>query len=132
LKGLTGADTFRAAQTRLLLPATVYKISTTALWAEAERAGVFTGAPVDSADGYIHFSTAEQVKQTAALHFKGQTDLVLAAIDADALGSALKYEPSRGGALFPHLYGTLPMSAVRWAKPLPLGPQGHEFPELEP
>ncbi len=114
------------------MPATIYKISTAALWREAERAGVFTGAPIDLADGYIHFSTAEQVKQTAALHFKGQSDLMLAAIDAGALGSALKYEPSRGGALFPHLYGQLPISAVRWAKPLPLGEQGHEFPELEP
>ena len=114
------------------MPATIYKISTAALWREAERAGIFTGAPIDLTDGYIHFSTAEQVKQTAALHFKGQADLVLAAVDTAALGSALKYEPSRGGALFPHLYGTLPMAAVRWAKPLPLGPQGHEFPELEP
>jgi uncharacterized protein (DUF952 family) len=114
------------------LPATIYKISIAALWREAERAGVFTGAPIDFADGYIHFSTAEQVQQTAALHFRGQADLVLAAIDADALGSALRYEASRGGALFPHLYGTLPMTAVRWARPLPLGPGGHEFPELEP
>ena len=114
------------------MPATIYKISTADIWAEAERAGVFTGATIDLADGYIHFSTAEQVKQTAALHFTGQADLVLAAIDSGDLGSALKYEPSRGGALFPHLYGTLPMTAVRWAKPLPLGPQGHEFPELEP
>jgi uncharacterized protein (DUF952 family) len=114
------------------LPATIYKISTAALWREAEQAGVFTGAPIDLADGYIHFSTAEQVRQTAALHFKGQSDLVLAAINAGALGPALRYEPSRGGALFPHLYGTLPMAAVRWAKPLPLGSGGHEFPELEP
>jgi uncharacterized protein (DUF952 family) len=114
------------------LPATIYKISTTKLWREAEQAGVFTGAPIDLADGYIHFSTAEQVKQTAALHFSGQTDLVLAAVDAAALGAALRYEPSRGGALFPHLYGTLPLSAVRWVKPLPLGAGGHVFPELEP
>jgi uncharacterized protein (DUF952 family) len=114
------------------LPATIYKISTAALWRDAEQAGVFTGAPIDLADGYIHFSTADQVKQTAALHFKGQSDLVLAAIDAGALGPALRYEASRGGALFPHLYGTLPMTAVRWAKPLPLGSGGHEFPELEP
>lgn len=114
------------------MPATIYKISTTALWREAEHAGVFIGAPIDLADGYIHFSTADQVKQTASLHFRGQAELVLAAIDAAALGSALRYEPSRGGAMFPHLYGTLPMTAVRWAKPLPLGPGGHEFPELEP
>jgi uncharacterized protein (DUF952 family) len=111
---------------------TIYKISPAALWREAERAGQFTGAPVDLADGFIHFSTAAQVAETAARHFTGVADLVLAAIDAAALGSALRYEPSRGGALFPHLYGVLPMTAVRWVKPLPLGANGHEFPELEP
>ena len=110
----------------------IYKICPSALWREAERAGRFTGAPVDLADGYIHFSTAGQVHETAARHFAGTADLVLAAIDAGALGAALRYEPSRGGALFPHLYGTLPMSAVRWVKPLPLGTDGlHVFPELE-
>ena len=111
--------------------ATIYKIAPATLWREAERAGAFTGAQVDLADGFIHFSTAEQVRETAARHFAGQADLVLAAIDADALGPALRYEPSRGGALFPHLYGTLPLSAVRWVKPLPLGPAGHVFPELD-
>ena len=111
--------------------ATIYKIAPAALWREAERAGAFTGAPVDLADGFIHFSTAEQVRETAARHFAGQSDLVLAAIHVAALGSALRYEPSRGGALFPHLYGTLPLSAVRWVKPLPLGPEGHVFPELD-
>ena len=103
-----------------------------ALWRATETTGVFTGAPVDLADGFIHFSTAEQVAETAARHFAGQQDLVLAAIDAAMLGAALRYEPSRGGALFPHLYGTLPLTAVRWVKPLPLGAHGHVFPELEP
>jgi uncharacterized protein (DUF952 family) len=112
--------------------ATIYKISTTALWREAERAGAFTGAPVDIADGFIHFSTAAQVAETAARHFAGAADLVLVAVDAAALGAALRYEPSRGGALFPHLYGTLPLSVVRWVKPLPLGTNGHVFPEFEP
>jgi len=111
---------------------TIYKISPRALWHAAEQAGVFAGAPVDLADGFIHFSTAAQVAETAARHFAGQSDLVLAAIDAAALGPALRYEPSRGGALFPHLYGTLPLAAVRWVKPLRLTVQGHEFPELEP
>jgi uncharacterized protein (DUF952 family) len=111
---------------------TIYKISSAALWREAEGAGVFTGAPVDLADGFIHFSTAAQVAETAARHFAGASDLVLVAVDARALGPALRYEPSRGGALFPHLYGTLPLSAVRWANPLPLGANGHVFPELEP
>jgi len=114
------------------MPDIIYKISSEALWREAERAGAFTGAPVDLADGFIHFSTAAQVAETAARHFAGATDLVLLAVDAAALGAALRYEPSRGGALFPHLYGTLPLSVVRWVKPLPLGTNGHVFPEFEP
>jgi len=111
--------------------ATIYKISPAALWQEAERSGAFTGAPVDRADGFIHFSCRQQVAETAARHFAGQADLVLVAVDAAAL-PALRYEPARGGALFPHLYGPLPLSAVRWVKPLALGPAGHVFPELEP
>jgi uncharacterized protein (DUF952 family) len=109
----------------------VYKICPRALWAEAERAGIFRGAPIDHADGYIHFSTAEQVRETAAKHFAGADDLVLVAVDAEALGPALKWEPSRGGALFPHLYGELPVAAAQWVKPLPLGPdRKHRFPSL--
>jgi uncharacterized protein (DUF952 family) len=111
----------------------IYKISDVALWNEAKRLGVFTGAPVDVADGFIHFSTAAQAAETAARHFAGRGDLVLVAVDADALGAGLRHEPSRGGALFPHLYGQLPLAAVRWVKPLPLGPNGkHVFPELDP
>ena len=110
---------------------TIYKISPQGLWAEAQRGGVFTGAPVDLADGFIHFSTAAQVRETARRHFAGQSDLLLVCVAADRLGEELKYEPSRGGDLFPHLYGPLPMSAVLWAKPLPLGPDGHMFPELD-
>jgi uncharacterized protein (DUF952 family) len=113
------------------LAAVIYKICDRALWREAESAGVFTGAPVDLADGFIHFSTAAQVAETAARHFAARADLLLVAVDAAALGPALRYEPSRGGALFPHLYANLPLSAVRWVKPLPLGPSGHVFPELE-
>ena len=113
------------------MEATIYKICDSALWHEAERTGAFAGAPVDHADGFIHFSTAAQVAETAARHFAGKDDLLLVAVDAAALGSALRYEPSRGGQLFPHLYGTLPLSAVRWVKPLPLGADGqHVFPEL--
>ncbi|ACL59404.1 DUF952 domain-containing protein [Methylobacterium nodulans] len=107
----------------------IYKICPAALWREAEAAGQFLGAPVDLADGYIHFSTAAQVRETAARHFAGTDDLVLAAVDAEALGSALRYEPSRGGDLFPHLYGPLPLSAVRSVVPLPLAEDGrHRFP----
>ncbi|MDP3546265.1 MAG: DUF952 domain-containing protein [Phreatobacter sp.] len=110
---------------------TIYKISPREAWQQAEAAGRFTGAPVDVADGYIHFSTAAQALETAAKHFAGQADLVLVAVDADALGVALAWEPSRGGALFPHLYADLPMAAVRWVRPLPLGPDGvHVFPAM--
>ncbi|WP_349359818.1 DUF952 domain-containing protein [Stappia sp.] len=108
----------------------IYKISPAADWRAAEQVGRFTGAPVDLADGYIHFSTADQARETAAKHFKGQGDLVLVAVEADRLGDALRWEPSRGGALFPHLYAELSMDAVVWVKDLPLGPDGaHVFPE---
>jgi uncharacterized protein (DUF952 family) len=111
---------------------TIYKICDAAAWRAAERVGEFAGAPVDVADGYIHFSTADQVAETAAKHFAGQRDLVLVAVDADTLGPALKWEPSRGGGLFPHLYGRLPLAAVRRVKPLPLGADGrHEFSTLD-
>ena len=109
----------------------IFKIAPQALWAAAEAAGQFDGAPVDLADGYIHFSTAAQAVETAAKHFAGQGDLLLVAVDAAALGAGLRWEPSRGGALFPHLYGPLPLTAVRWVKPLPLGADGaHAFPDL--
>jgi uncharacterized protein (DUF952 family) len=108
---------------------TIYKICDAALWRSAEQAGAFQGASIDSTDGYIHFSTGAQVRETAAKYFAGLADLVLVAVDGDALGASLRYEPARGGALFPHLYGVLPMSAVLWVKPLPLGPGGHVFPE---
>ena len=109
----------------------IYKICPTGLWLQAERAGVFMGAPVDLADGFIHFSTAAQVSETAAKHFSGQADLLLIAVNPDALGAALRYEPSRGGDLFPHLYGPLPLSAVRWVKPLAVDSAGrHVFPQL--
>jgi uncharacterized protein (DUF952 family) len=107
----------------------IYKICPRALWREAEAAGRFTGAPVDHADGFIHFSTAEQATETAARHFAGVDDLLLVSVEAEPLGDALRFEPSRGGDLFPHLYGDLPLSAVRSVDALPLGPDGrHVFP----
>lgn len=110
----------------------IYKICPKDLWQDAEAAGVFDGAPVDRADGFIHFSTGDQVVETAAKHFAGQRDLVLVAVDAGRLGAALKYETSRGGALFPHLYGSMPLSAMVWARPLPLDAAGaHDFPVLD-
>jgi uncharacterized protein (DUF952 family) len=108
---------------------TIYKICEAAQWAEAERAGEFRGSAVDLVDGYIHFSTAGQLAETAAKHFARMRDLVLVAVATEDLSASLKWEPSRGGALFPHLYGVLPTAAVRWAKPLPLDAGGtHVFP----
>ncbi|NLS02216.1 DUF952 domain-containing protein [Rhizobium sp. P32RR-XVIII] len=110
---------------------TLYKIVTEALWQEAKQNGVFHGAAIDLKDGFIHFSTAAQVRQTAALHFAGQSGLLLVAIDGGKLGDKLVFEPSRGGDLFPHLYADLPLSAVAWERPLPLDDTGqHIFPEL--
>jgi uncharacterized protein (DUF952 family) len=117
----------------MTLTPTLYKIVTETLWQEARAAGVFRGAPIDLTDGYIHFSTAAQVRQTAALHFAGQAGLLLVAVDSSKLGDELVFEPSRGGALFPHLYAELPMSAVLWEAPLPLDVAGqHVFPDLAP
>ena len=111
---------------------TLYKICPASLWREAISAGRFHGSPVDRKDGFIHFSTAAQVAETAARHFAGERDLVLVRLDAARLGAALKWEPSRGGAMFPHLYGELDLKAVRKVEPLPLGPDGrHAFPPLE-
>jgi uncharacterized protein (DUF952 family) len=113
--------------------ATIYKICPAALWRAAERVGVFHGSPADRRDGFIHFSTAAQVVETAEKHFSGEGDLVLVAVDAGRLGERLRWEPSRGGALFPHLYGELPLGTVHRVEALPLGPDGrHVFPELDP
>lgn len=107
----------------------IYKILTSGEWADLQRLGETPGAPVDIADGFVHFSTAAQVRETAAKHFAGQDGLWLLALDDDALGPALKWEPSRGGALFPHLYGALRSTDVLWAHALPLGVDGHDFPD---
>ncbi|MFC6488842.1 DUF952 domain-containing protein [Nitratireductor sp. GCM10026969] len=111
----------------------IYKICPQSLWRQAEREGVLAGAPVDLADGFIHFSTGAQLRETAAKHFSGQDDLLLVAVDEEKLGEKLRYEISRGGQPFPHLYAPLPLSAVHWVKPLPLDADGrHAFPPLEP
>lgn len=107
----------------------VYKILRRPEWDAFHAAGTTAGAPIDLVDGYIHLSTAAQVAQTAARHFATESDLVLLALDDAALGPALKWEPSRGGQLFPHLYRPLARADVIWDKSLPLGATGHIFPE---
>ena len=110
----------------------IYHICRREEWEAAQRAGRYLGSSQDKADGFIHFSDAGQVKASAAKHRAGQTGLVLLAVAAGRLGPALKWEPSRGGALFPHLYGPLPLDAVVARHDLPLGADGaHVFPPLQ-
>ena len=99
-------------------PTVIYKILRASEWQQAEAAGRFTGSPDDRRDGFIHFSTAEQTPGTFEKYFAGATGLMLLAVDVAACGPALKWEPSRGGALFPHLYADLPLAAVLWSRPL--------------
>lgn len=109
----------------------IYHLCRRADWLAAEQAGVYRGSAQDAADGFIHFSTAAQVEASAAKHRAGEPDLLLIAVDPAALGDRLKWEPARGGTLFPHLYGALPVTAVRWTKRLPLDAAGrHVFPML--
>jgi uncharacterized protein (DUF952 family) len=107
----------------------IYKILRAEEWAALDARGETAGAPVDVADGFIHFSTAEQAPETAARHFAGETGLILAAVEAEALGDGLKWEASRGGALFPHFYGPLRRADVVAHAPLPLIDGVHAFPE---
>jgi uncharacterized protein (DUF952 family) len=107
----------------------IFKIISKSAWEQAIANAVFRGAAIDLQDGFIHFSTAAQVDETAQRHFAGQTDLLLVAFDAAEFGDSLKWEPSRGGALFPHLYGTLDPQTALWAKPLPWVETKHAFPE---
>lgn len=114
--------------------ATIYRILPAAAWTEAQAAGAFAGSAHDLRDGFIHFSTAAQAAETAAKHYGGQADLVLLWVDVTRLDAPLKWEVSRNGALFPHLYGALPVAAVRRAEPLPLDAATgrHVFPALDP
>lgn len=107
----------------------IYKIFRADEWAALVRDGETAGAPIDVADGYVHFSTAEQVRETAAKHFAGAEGLLLLACDSEAMAADITWEPSRGGALFPHLYRKLRRSDVLWHRELPLGDDGHVFPE---
>lgn len=100
-------------------PATAFKIMSAAEWRNFQEEGRFAGSPVDVEDGFIHLSAADQVKGTLARHFAGRTDLVLVEIDLARLGEAVRWEPSRGGALFPHVHAELPLAAAIAARPLP-------------
>ncbi len=114
----------------MIMHGTIYKILPFTEWRRAKADGAFAGSRVDLEDGYIHFSTAAQVRETAAKHFAGQGDLVLLAVDADRLPpDALRWEPSRGGQLFPHLYQALDTAWVLRAEPLPLEGGVHRFPD---
>jgi len=114
------------------MTALIYHMCRAEEWQAAQASGLYPGSSQDVADGFIHFSTAEQVVESAAKHRAGQAGLLLLAVDVASLGDALKWEPSRGGQLFPHLYGPLPTGAVRSARELPLGADGlHLFPAFE-
>ncbi|HEY0282280.1 MAG TPA: DUF952 domain-containing protein [Rhizomicrobium sp.] len=102
----------------------IFKICHRAEWATAEREGIYAGSAADREDHFIHFSTAEQVMGTLERHYASAGELVLVAVDPQPLGAILKYEPSRGGALFPHLYGTLPLTFVKWTAPIRRGAGG--------
>jgi uncharacterized protein (DUF952 family) len=117
----------------VLKVATIYKICEQTLWRAAAAGEVFLGTEADERDGFIHFSTAAQLAETVAKHYAEKSDLILLAVDADALALTLVWERSRGGDLFPHLYAALPLSAVRWARPLADAVDGRRpLPELEP
>lgn len=105
-------------------PDFIYKICSAENFAMAQAAGTFTGMPIDDQDGYIHFSTAEQLRETLRLHFKGQKNLVVFGIRSVDVGASLRWEPSRGGALFPHVFGAFPMSAVAWSETVDVGDDG--------
>lgn len=118
----------RIGQARHVTLMLIYKIFRAPEWAELQTRGETPGAPIDIADGYVHFSTAAQAQETAAKHFTHEDDLILLALDADRLGDALRWEPSRGGALFPHLYRALRLTDVLWHRPLPRVDGIHRFP----
>ena len=111
----------------------IYKICPASAWREAERLGVYRGSADDIRDGFIHFSTASQVTETARKHFFGQTGLFLIAVDAGMLGDALRWEHSRNDELFPHLYGELDLGAVTGVRDMHARSDGyHDIPELTP
>jgi uncharacterized protein (DUF952 family) len=132
LEAVPGVRRFCAAARLWRVTASIYRIVPGDVWQQAEAAGSFEGTEHDLRDGFIHFSTAAQVAATAARHYAGLDGLLLVRVNAEALGGALRWEPSRGGALFPHLYGKLPLSAVASVVVFPLGADGvHVLPPIE-
>ena len=109
----------------------IFKICADFEWEESKKSGIYLGSEDDLRDGFVHFSTSEQLDETAAKHFAGRKDLLLICYMPERIGSSLRWEPSRGGALFPHVYGPLNTGDAHWVKPLPLGPDGHIFPALD-
>lgn len=105
-------------------PEFIYKIASSEVAAAAQASGTFTGTPIDAKDGYIHFSTAAQLAETLSLHFRGRTDLVLLAVRTIGIEARLRWEVSRGGELFPHVYGAFPISAVAWSAPIEVAADG--------
>jgi len=111
-------------------PDLVYKVVTQTAYREESRDGVFHGMPIDRADGFCHLSSGKQLGETLSLHFRGQRDLLILAVRSYDLGTLLRWEPSRGGQLFPHYYGHLPLSAVAWTAGVSVGPDGEvDLPE---
>lgn len=129
---LYGIDSFDGFGEIVVETMLIFKIVGVSAWQAAKVQGEFQGAAVDLQDGYIHFSTAQQVRETAAKHFYGQRDLLLVAVDPERLGEALRWEPSRGGDLFPHLYAPLSMDAVVAESSMPWDSEGkvHQFSDL--
>lgn len=126
LVGLINQDYVRPNMTN-----SIYKVCSRAEWQAAQQLGSYNGSVDDRRDGFIHFSTADQLATTLAKHFAGQGDLFLITVEASILGNELKWEQSRGGELFPHLYGRLSVSDTKQIQDLPLGSDGHIIPELE-
>jgi uncharacterized protein (DUF952 family) len=128
---LSRVEVFHGSEQSPILRGMIYHLAKQEAWREAQRDGVYRGLAGDRADGFLHFSTATQIVESAEKHRAGEVDLVLLAVDETMLGAALVWEPSRKGALFPHLYGDLPMDAVKEATPLALDDRGrHLFPDL--
>lgn len=103
----------------------IYKVTTAALWAQANRTGYLANSPIDNSDGFMHLSSSDQLAETLRLHFAGQSDLVLVAVKVASVDADLKWEASRGGALFPHLFGRLSLKSIAWSEPLSVAADGN-------